>query len=33
METTYGKTPLTIHAAKPALSKDGGVTPLNGKDK
>ena len=28
METTYGRTPLTIHAAKPALSKDGGVTPL-----
>ena len=28
METNYGKTPLTIHAArKPALSKDGGVTP------
>jgi len=28
METIHGKTPLTIHAARrPALSKDGGVTP------
>jgi len=31
METTHGKTPLTIHAAKPALSKDGGVTLLTAK--
>jgi len=31
METMYGKTPLTIHAAKPALSKDGGVTLLTAK--
>ena len=31
METMYGKTPLTIHVAKPALSKDGGVTLLMAK--